>query len=221
MNGWWILLVWAVLKNYLFKCGVCWGRRVLEWWAGQWLQCFGFCRLEMQNCPRSVKVIEKFLMEIFVYVQSMYILSGNFWWSFCHHMRLIKQIWKFIFLCINRLKQKIWLFSFSFFWNDRGKWKGEKRTMLKPWSWSHVQEPWYKGLKKKESGRNLEIRFWTGLIFLWRLYHTSLMEISSWTPLNSSHSWGHQLHAGVNLKTLYLSLTVYFLLFAPGLLCLY
>ena len=31
-----------------------------------------------------------------------------------------------------------------------------------------------KRLKKKESGRNLEIRFGAGLIFLWRLYQISL-----------------------------------------------
>lgn len=31
-----------------------------------------------------------------------------------------------------------------------------------------------KRLKKKESGRNLEIRFGAGLIFLWRLYQVSL-----------------------------------------------
>ena len=31
-----------------------------------------------------------------------------------------------------------------------------------------------KRLKKKESGSNVEIRVWTGLIFLWRLYQISL-----------------------------------------------
>ena len=124
------------------------------------------------------------------------------------------------FVCINKLKQKIWLFLFSFFGMIGENGRRKKKQCENP-GVDHLREPWYKGLKKKESGRNLEIRFWTGLIFLWRLYYTSLMEISSWTPLNSSHSWGHQLHAGVNLKTLYLSLTVYFLLFAPGLLCLY
>ena len=36
-----------------------------------------------------------------------------------------------------------------------------------------------KRLKKKESGSNVEIRFWTGLTFLWRLYKISLTQTAS------------------------------------------
>ena len=36
-----------------------------------------------------------------------------------------------------------------------------------------------KRLKKKESGRNLEIKFGAGLIFLWRLYQISLTQTAS------------------------------------------
>lgn len=129
--------------------------------------------LEMYN------FIESFLLKVSFCLKNMHIMSGNFWWSFCQKVYLIKQIWTLIFFCIKKSKQNysFWFSYFTFhlffvfvFGMIGEKWNEGKRTMLNTLEFI----TWSKGLKKKESGRNLEIWSWAGLVLLQRLYQTPL-----------------------------------------------